>query len=87
MSPVTAMCAWWASSPAARIVAGLLVVLVGGAAVMILGRLPTGFIPNEDQGVLFADIKLPTGRHCRAPRRCWTRSRRSLPPRPGWPMS
>jgi hydrophobe/amphiphile efflux-1 (HAE1) family protein len=43
------------------IVAGLLVILVGGAAVMILGRLPTGFIPNEDQGVLFADIKLPTG--------------------------
>jgi len=43
------------------IVAGLIIVLVGGAAVMILDRLPTGFIPNEDQGVLFADIKLPTG--------------------------
>ncbi len=43
------------------IVAGLIIILVGGAAVWILDRLPTGFIPNEDQGVLFADIKLPTG--------------------------
>ncbi len=41
--------------------AGIIIIAVGAAAVMILGRLPTGFIPNEDQGVLFADIKLPTG--------------------------
>lgn len=41
--------------------AGIIILAVGAAAVMILDRLPTGFIPNEDQGVLFADIKLPTG--------------------------
>ncbi len=41
--------------------AGIIILAVGAAAVKILDRLPTGFIPNEDQGVLFADIKLPTG--------------------------
>lgn len=24
-------------------------------------RLPTGFLPDEDQGMLFAQIQLPTG--------------------------
>ena len=42
-------------------VAGLLVVLIGGAGAWILGRLPTGFLPNEDQGVFFVDASLPDG--------------------------
>ncbi|NCC26847.1 MAG: multidrug efflux RND transporter permease subunit [Gammaproteobacteria bacterium] len=42
-------------------VAGLLIVLIGIAAVLLLDRLPTGFIPNEDQGVLFVDVSLPSG--------------------------
>jgi multidrug efflux pump subunit AcrB len=41
--------------------AGVLVVAVGAAAVFVLDRLPDGFLPNEDQGVLFADISLPSG--------------------------
>ena len=42
-------------------VAGLLIVLIGGAGAWILGRLPTGFLPNEDQGVFFVDVSLPSG--------------------------
>ena len=41
------------------LVAGLLVVLVGFGAGALLERLPTGFLPNEDQGVLFVDVSLP----------------------------
>jgi hydrophobe/amphiphile efflux-1 (HAE1) family protein len=40
--------------------AGVIVVAVGLAAVLVLGRLPSGFLPNEDQGVLFADVSLPS---------------------------
>ncbi len=40
--------------------AGVLVVAVGAAAVLVLDRLPGGFLPNEDQGVLFADVSLPS---------------------------
>jgi hydrophobe/amphiphile efflux-1 (HAE1) family protein len=29
--------------------------------VLLLDRLPTGFIPNEDQGALFVDVSLPSG--------------------------
>ncbi len=43
------------------VVAGLVVVLVGAAGAWILGRLPTGFLPNEDQGVFFVDVSLPSG--------------------------
>ncbi|MGD8275468.1 MAG: efflux RND transporter permease subunit, partial [Thiohalocapsa sp.] len=42
------------------VLAGVLVVAVGGAAVLVLDRLPGGFLPNEDQGVLFADVSLPS---------------------------
>lgn len=42
-------------------VAGLLILVVGGAAGWILGQLPTGFLPNEDQGVLYVDANLPSG--------------------------
>ena len=41
------------------LVAGLLVIAVGLVAGWVLGRLPTGFLPNEDQGVLFVDVSLP----------------------------
>jgi len=39
--------------------AGLIVLLVGAAAAVIFGRLPTSFLPTEDQGVLFVDVQLP----------------------------
>ncbi|MGD9299240.1 MAG: multidrug efflux RND transporter permease subunit [Thiohalocapsa sp.] len=42
------------------VLAGVLVLAVGGAAVLVLDRLPGGFLPNEDQGVLFADVSLPS---------------------------
>ena len=42
-------------------IAGLLIVAVAGASLLILERLPTGFIPNEDQGALFVDVSLPAG--------------------------
>lgn len=41
-------------------IAGVLIVVVGLAAGLILQRLPTGFLPNEDQGVLFLDVNLPS---------------------------
>jgi hydrophobe/amphiphile efflux-1 (HAE1) family protein len=43
------------------IVAGLLVALVGTGAVLVLERVPTGFIPIEDQGALYVDVSLPPG--------------------------
>jgi len=43
------------------VVAGLLAVVIGAAAVWVLDKLPGGFLPNEDQGVLFADLSLPSG--------------------------
>jgi len=42
-------------------VAGILILAAGGAAGYILGQLPTGFLPNEDQGVLYVDANLPSG--------------------------
>ena len=45
--------------------ASLFVLLLWGCLVGALywggSRLPTGFLPNEDQGVIFADIRLPDG--------------------------
>jgi HAE1 family hydrophobic/amphiphilic exporter-1 len=37
----------------------LLVVLVGGFAVLIAKRIPGGFVPDEDNGYFFANIQLP----------------------------
>ena len=42
------------------VVAGLLVIAVGIGAGALLQQLPTGFLPNEDQGVLFVDVSLPS---------------------------
>lgn len=33
--------------------------LLGGATYYVYGKLPTGFVPNEDQGAVFASIQLP----------------------------
>jgi hydrophobe/amphiphile efflux-1 (HAE1) family protein len=41
------------------LVAGLIVVAAGIAAGLGFVRLPTSFLPNEDQGVMFVDIQLP----------------------------
>src|SRR5882724_12056181 len=37
----------------------LLVLLVGGLAVLIAKRIPGGFVPDEDNGYFFANIQLP----------------------------
>ena len=42
-------------------VAGVLILAVGGASGYLLGELPTGFLPNEDQGVIYVDANLPSG--------------------------
>jgi len=39
----------------------LALAIVGGATVVLLRTLPTGFLPDEDQGVYFARIALPPG--------------------------
>ncbi|MEM9220840.1 MAG: efflux RND transporter permease subunit [Pseudomonadota bacterium] len=41
--------------------AGLAVVAAVAGSVFFLGKLPPGFLPNEDQGVLFVDVTLPSG--------------------------
>jgi len=35
--------------------------LFSGAAMVMFENVPTGFLPLEDKGVLFADVKLPDG--------------------------
>jgi hydrophobe/amphiphile efflux-1 (HAE1) family protein len=42
-------------------VAGLLIIAIGAASAWVLDRLPTGFLPIEDQGALFVDVSLPGG--------------------------
>jgi hydrophobic/amphiphilic exporter-1 (mainly G- bacteria), HAE1 family len=39
----------------------VLFVLILGAIYIIYGRIPTGFIPNEDQGAFMVNIQLPNG--------------------------
>ncbi len=41
------------------VIAGLIVLIAGAAAGIGFMRLPTSFLPNEDQGVLFANVQLP----------------------------
>ncbi len=47
----------WMVRRAVRI--GILFLVLLGAAFMLLRDLPTGFVPNEDQGFLFVNIQLP----------------------------
>jgi len=42
-------------------VAGLIIIAVGIASAVLIDRLPSGFLPNEDQGVLYLDASLPSG--------------------------
>jgi HAE1 family hydrophobic/amphiphilic exporter-1 len=37
----------------------LLVVLITAGAVLIVGKIPTGFVPDEDNGYFFANVQLP----------------------------
>ncbi|MBP6506087.1 MAG: efflux RND transporter permease subunit [Opitutaceae bacterium] len=39
----------------------LVYVLIIGGLVWLFGRIPTGFLPDEDQGILFAQAQLPPG--------------------------
>ncbi|MBM6593197.1 efflux RND transporter permease subunit [Microvirga pudoricolor] len=41
------------------LIAGLIIVIAGAAAGYTFLKLPTSFLPNEDQGVLFVDVQLP----------------------------
>jgi multidrug efflux pump len=40
---------------------GLVYVVLGVGMVMLFARTPTGFLPDEDQGILFTMIQTPTG--------------------------
>lgn len=43
-----------------RLILGLgLFVLIAGASYLLLGRVPGGFLPSEDQGYFFVDAQLP----------------------------
>lgn len=42
-------------------IAGLIIIAVGIASAVLIDRLPSGFLPNEDQGVLYLDASLPSG--------------------------
>ncbi|KAB8042587.1 efflux RND transporter permease subunit [Janthinobacterium aquaticum] len=44
-----------------RLPSMLMYVLLLGALVVVFMRLPTSFLPEEDQGILFTQIQLPTG--------------------------
>ncbi|RQW91299.1 MAG: multidrug efflux RND transporter permease subunit, partial [Geobacter sp.] len=39
----------------------LLFVAIAGAAFLLLARMPTGFLPDEDQGYLISIVQLPSG--------------------------
>ncbi len=41
------------------IIAGILMIATGAATGVLFSSHPTGFLPNEDQGVLFANVQLP----------------------------
>jgi len=39
----------------------IIYVLIGGGLVFLFKRIPTGFLPEEDQGIMFAQAQLPPG--------------------------
>jgi multidrug efflux pump len=39
----------------------MLFVVIAGAAFLLLARMPTGFLPDEDQGYLISIVQLPSG--------------------------
>jgi hydrophobe/amphiphile efflux-1 (HAE1) family protein len=46
---------------ARRIVTAGVLLATTALAIFLFSRTPTGFIPNEDQGVVFVDVQLPNG--------------------------
>ncbi|MDF1741355.1 MAG: multidrug efflux RND transporter permease subunit [Verrucomicrobiales bacterium] len=46
---------------ARRFVTALILISSTAAAMYFFTKTPTGFIPNEDQGVVFVDVQLPNG--------------------------
>lgn len=46
---------------ARRIVTAGILLATTALAIFLFSRTPTGFIPNEDQGVVFVDVQLPNG--------------------------
>lgn len=46
---------------ARRIVTAGVLLVTTALAIFLFSRTPTGFIPNEDQGVVFVDVQLPNG--------------------------
>ncbi len=43
------------------LIAGIAIAGAGFASYLMLERVPSAFIPNEDQGALFVDVSLPSG--------------------------
>ncbi len=56
-------------APRWMIVFALLTVLAG----LLFTRLPSSFVPEEDQGYALAIVQLPRATRCRRPSRCSTR--------------
>jgi biotin carboxyl carrier protein len=52
----------------------VIALIVIGAAGYGLSRIPTGFLPIEDQGYVLVTVQLPTALRCCAPSACLTRS-------------
>src|SRR5690606_8803149 len=42
-------------------ITGIALVAVSGIAVLLFTTTPAGFIPNEDRGIIMADVTLPPG--------------------------
>lgn len=50
-----------------------LIIVVGMAYLFV--RLPSSFLPDEDQGVFLTMVQLPPARRKSARKKCWMRSR------------
>lgn len=60
----------------------LIFAVMTAGSLMILKKLPTGFIPNEDEGSIFVNVCLPDGSTLERTQRFWSRSDRFFrPPR------
>jgi HAE1 family hydrophobic/amphiphilic exporter-1 len=40
---------------------------------LLMAKLPTSFLPDEDQGFVYVNVNLPAGRPTPAAGECWTR--------------
>ncbi len=57
----TAMSRWCAGSASVAVVAVVVVVGVVAASLLLFNRIPQSFLPDEDQGAIFAALRLPEG--------------------------